>query len=114
MEKASYDDINSAFNNLSLNHSIIKETPNSENESPDSVSSTFKPIVLSAIDILREKKKRPDVDSIYNHIIKTQASNTDKFLIESVVTNLMKDNLIINKKTTSGFDSFFRNNAPPE
>ena len=98
MEKASYDDINSAFNNLSLNHSIIKETTNSENESPDSVLSTFKPIVLSAIDILREKKKRPDVDSIYNHIIKTQASNADKLLIESVVTDLMKDNLIINKK----------------
>ena len=53
MEKTSYDDINSAFNNLSLNHSIIKETTNSENESPDSVLSTFKPIVLSAIDILR-------------------------------------------------------------
>ena len=57
MEKASYDDINSAFNNLSLNHSIIKETTNSENESPDSVLSTFKPIVLRAIDILREKKE---------------------------------------------------------
>ena len=112
MEKASYDDINSAFNNSSLNHSIIKETTDSENESPDSVLSTFKPIVLSPIDILREKEKRPDVDSIYNHIIKTQASNADNLLIESVVTNLMKDNLIINKKTTSGFDSFFRNDAP--
>ena len=112
MEKASYDDINSAFSNLSLNHSIIKETTNSENESPDSVLSIFKPIVLSAIDILREKKKRPDVDSIYNHIIKTQASNVDKSLIESVVTNPMKDNLIVNKKTASGFDSFFRNDAP--
>ena len=56
MEKGSYDDINSAFNNLSLNHSIIKETTNSENESPDSVLSTFRPIVLSAIDILREKR----------------------------------------------------------
>ena len=32
-------------------------------------------------------------------------------MIESVVTNLMKENLIINKKTTSGFDPFFRNNA---
>ena len=33
-------------------------------------------------------------------------------MIESVVTNLTKENLIINKKTPSGFDSFFRNNAP--
>ena len=32
MEEASYDDINTAFNNLSLNQSIIKEITNSENE----------------------------------------------------------------------------------
>ena len=111
MEEASYDDINTAFNNLSLNQSIITEITKSENESRDSVLSTFKPLVLSAIDILRNKKKRPDVDSSYDHIIKTQASNADRVLIESVVTNLMKENLIINKKTPSGFDSFFRNNA---
>ena len=112
MEEASYDDINTAFNNLSLNQSIIKDITNSENESRDSVLSTCKPLVLSAIDILRNKKKRRDVDSIYDHIIKTQASNADRVLIESVVTNLMKENLIINKKTPSGFDSFFRKNAP--
>ena len=112
MEEASYDDINTAFNNLSLNQSIITEITKSENESRDSVLSTFKPLVLSAIDILRNKKKRPDVGSIHDHIIKTQASNADRVLIESVVTNLMKENLIINKKTPSGFDSFFRNNAP--
>ena len=73
MEEASYDDINTAFNNLSLNQSIIKVITKSENESRDSVLSTFKPLALSAIDILRNKKKRPDVDSICDHIIKTQA-----------------------------------------
>ena len=112
MEQALYDDINTAFNNLSLNHSIINERTNSESKSRDSVLSTFKPLVLSAIDILRDKKKRPDVDSIYNHIIKTQASNANRVFIESVVTNLMKENLIINKKATCDFDSFFRNIAP--
>ena len=56
MEEASYDDINTAFNNLSLNHSIINEIPNSENESRDSVLSTFKLLVLSAIDILGNKR----------------------------------------------------------
>ena len=71
MEEATYDDINTAFNNLSLNHSFIKEINNSENESQDSVLSTFKPLVLSTIDILRDKKKYLDVDSIYNHIIET-------------------------------------------
>ena len=52
------------------------------------------------------------MDSIYNHIIKTQASNADRVLIESVVTNLIKENLIFNKKSPSSFDSFFQNNAP--
>ena len=56
MEEASYDDINTAFNRLSLNHSIIKEATNSENESQDSVLSTFKPVVLSAIDIFVTKR----------------------------------------------------------
>ena len=54
MEEAPYDDINNAFNNLSLNHSIIKEITNSENESLVSVLSTFQPIVLSAVGILRD------------------------------------------------------------
>ena len=71
MDEASYDDINTAFNNLSLNHIIIKEITNSENESRDSVLSTFKSLVLSATEILHDKKKSPNVDSIYNHIIKT-------------------------------------------
>ena len=31
----------------------------------------FKPHVLSAIDNIREKKKRPDVDSIFSHITKS-------------------------------------------
>ena len=71
MEEASYDDINTAFNKLSLNHSIIKEITNSENECWDSILSTLKPLVLSVIDIFRNKKKRPNVDPTYNHIRKT-------------------------------------------
>ena len=81
MEEASYNDINIVFNNLSLNNSIVKEITNSENETRDSVLSTFKPLVLSAIDLMRDKKKRPDVDFIYNHKITTQASNADRVLI---------------------------------
>ena len=35
-----FDDISTALNNLSLNHSIIKEISNIENESQDSVTAT--------------------------------------------------------------------------
>ena len=38
----------------------------------------LKPHVLSAIDNIREKKKRPDVDSIFNHIVKSSATNSDR------------------------------------
>ena len=114
MEEASFDDINAAFNNLSLTHSIITEITNSENESRDSVLSTFKPLVLSAIDILLDKKQRTDVDSIYNDIIKTQVSNADRVSIESAVTNLMKENLIINKKKCIRFCFLLSKQCTPE
>ena len=57
MKKTLHDDINIDFNNLSLNHSIIKEINDSENEIQDSVLSTFKPLLLSPINNLRDKKK---------------------------------------------------------
>ena len=103
-----YDNISIDFNNLSLNHRTIKEIGNSENECQDPVKSTFQPPVLSGIDFLCDEKNRPD--SIYNPIIKTQASNVNVILIESVATNLMKGNLIFNKKIVSGFKSTFRKN----
>ena len=108
----SCDDINTDFNNLSLYHSIIKKINKSENGSQDAVLYTFKPLVLCFIDILGDKKKHPEVDSIYNHIIKTQASNVNRVFKESAGTDLMKQKLIINKTTASEFDSFFRKNAP--
>ena len=33
--------------------------------------SHFKPLILSAINVTREKKKRPDTSSIYDYIMKT-------------------------------------------
>ena len=51
-------------------------------------------------------------EDLVKDLLMNVLSFADRVLIESVVTNLMKENLIINKKTPSGFDSFFRNNAP--
>ena len=97
LEEGSYDDINTAFNNLyNFNNT------------------TFKPLVLSVINILLDNKKRPDIDSIRNHIIKTQASNADRVLIESVVTNLMKEKLIINKKDCFPFRFLLLKQCHPE
>ena len=37
--------------------------------------------------------------------MRTEASNDDKTLIENVVKELIRQNILINKKTTQGLDS---------
>ena len=66
----------------------------------------FKPKVLNGINKIRKSKKRPDDDSILGYIIKTEASNVDRFLIISVTNKLINQNLIENKKAQQGLDSF--------
>ena len=68
----------------------------------------LKPHVLSAKDNIREKKKRPDVDSIFNHIAKSSATNIESDVVESVLGELINQKIISNKKTSSGCDSFYR------
>lgn len=98
MKGLSYDDKSNAFSSWSLEYSVIKEVikevNNTENESQNTLFPKFKPLVLSSFDILRDKKKRPNLTSIYNHILKTQASNAEIVLIASVVSNLTAKNLI--------------------
>ena len=61
--------------------------------------SHFIPLILSAINDIREKKKRPDTSSVYNYIMKIQASNADKALIDSVSVKLSLEGKVINTKT---------------
>ena len=67
----------------------------------------FKPKVLNAINKICESRKRPDDDSIIDYIIKTEASNVDKPLLISITNELINQNLIENKKTRQGLDSFY-------
>ena len=58
---------------------------------------------LNTIENIRDKnRKRPDVDAIHDYIMKTEASNTDKALIENLVKELIKQNILINKKANQG------------
>ena len=68
--------------------------------------SHFTPLILSVTNDIREKKKYPDTSSIYDYIMKTQAPNADKALIDSVIVKLALEDKIINKKTLQGLDSF--------
>ena len=51
------------------------------------------------MEIIRgEKKKRGDIDTINDYIMKIKASNADKTQIESLVKEIIKQNISINKK----------------
>ena len=53
-----------------------------------------------------KRKKCPDFDTIHDYIMKTEPSDADKTLIETLVKKLIKQNILINKKATQGLDSF--------
>ena len=77
------------------------------NTSVNELLQLFKPKILSAIEIIRDKqKKRSDIDTIHDYIMKTEASNTNKTLIENLVKELIKQNILINKKNPQGLDCF--------
>ena len=75
------------------------------NDSEPSEFSLFKPKILEAIDTIRTKKKRADVNSIYKELCRNQASNIDEKTIAKFVSELIKLKEILNKKTNYG-DSF--------
>ena len=53
----------------------------------------------------REKKKRPDLNSIYEHFCKSGGSNISKDTIHSIISELIKQNVLENKKSAYG-DAF--------
>ena len=55
-------------------------------------SSLFKSKILCAIHLIKEKKKRPDIDSIYDYLSRTEASNIGKDSIELILNELVKEN----------------------
>ena len=99
-------EISTALEKLTITNDLEKNGKTTE------ISSLFKPKILCAIDRIKEKKKRPDIDSIYDYLSRTEASNIDKISIELILNELVKENVVVNKKTSLG-DSFRRINTPP-
>ena len=66
----------------------------------------LKPKILQEINQTGQKKKRPDTNSLYNFIARTYATNINKELAELVIEGLITQNIIFNKKTVEGLDSF--------
>ena len=95
------NDMNSAFEKLR-----IASDESDRNNDID----ILKPKILDAIDQIRQTKKRPDTDSIYDFIARTCATNINRELIEVVIEELIAQNDVFNKKTAQGQDSFHKVN----
>ena len=76
------------------------------NDNENNAIFLFRPAVLSARKTIRNKKKRADKESIFDYLIKSLASNIEMELLEHVLTTLIENNLVINKKTPTGLSSF--------
>ena len=65
-----------------------------------------KPKILYAIKFMRDRKKRADLEAIFDHLTKTEASNAVRELVENLLSQLVNCKQIISKKTYNGLDSF--------
>ena len=91
----------SAFNN-----SKIRKDDRKIDDVNDETLSLFKLKILKAIDQIKQNKKRPNLNTIYEYLCKTRASNANKQLIETILGNLIETNTIVNRKTRNVLDSF--------
>ena len=62
--------------------------------------------IFDAIDYIWLKKKRSELESISDHIKKMRVFEFDKNSIEKAISELVKLNLIMNKKTPRGWTGF--------
>ena len=97
-------EISTALEKLTIINDLEENGENTE-------TSLFEPKILCAIDRIKEKKKRPDIDSIYDYLSRTEVSNIDKVSVEQILNELVKENVLVNKKTSLG-DSFRQINTP--
>ena len=76
----SEQDVSIAFERLAIT---------SDENAPEYLLS-YKPHILTAIADIRTKRKRPDINSIYDHMMKSLASNTDKDFVNTFIDELIK------------------------
>ena len=85
------NDISIALQKLSilLDKSSSNDVPNKDSENlSNSTIDIFKPIITLAIETIRGKSKRSDIDTILGHISKSEATNVDRDFIASVLNDL--------------------------
>ena len=103
-----YNDISIALEKRSiLSHkSRPGDNPNKDSEKLSNNSAgIFKSIITSAIETIRSRRKGPDIDIMYVHISKSEATNIDCDFIASVLNDLEKQSEIFKKPITQDLDS---------
>ena len=105
-QELSDEEISDAFDKLK----ITLETENSIEENSDDLDNGMKIMTLDSIDKLRERKKRPDIDSIFDFLYKTVAANVDKYTLTDSIPQLITQKVLVNKKTPNGYGSLYLSN----
>ena len=105
MQQSIERDISVAFQRLSL----TPETRKHVNELKE-LTTPFKTKTYTAIKILcKEKKKPPDTKSIFEFLKKNdEIAEVSENQVEEHLNQMTKLNLIFNKKTDQGLDSFYK------
>ena len=104
-QELSDKEISNAFDKLKR-----PETESSIKENNGNLDNGIKTMILDSIDKLREKKKRPDIDSIFDFLFKTKATNIDKDTLTDSISQQITQNVLVNRKTPNGYDSLYLSN----
>ena len=106
MQQSTEKDITVAFQRLS----VTLETPKHGNELKE-LTTLFKTKIFTAIEILRkEKKKRSNTKSIFDYRKKNETTNISENQVQ-YLNQMINLNLIFNKITDQGLDSFYKTAA---
>ena len=85
-----------------------ENTQHIERANNDDNFEIFKPRILMAIDKIKGKKKRADIDAIRNFMVQADAASVNKNIIKDFVTQLVAQKLLIKKNTSQGNESYHK------
>ena len=83
-------------------------TQHIERANNDDSFEIFQTKILMAIDKIKGKKKRADIDAIRNFIVQADAVSVNKNIIKDFVTQLVAQKLLIKKNTSQGNESYHK------
>ena len=93
-----------------LSEKTTPETKSSIKENSGNLDNALKTMIFDSINKLLGKKKRPDINSIFDFLSKIVATNIDKDTLADSISQLIALKVLVNKKTPNGYDSLCLSN----